>query len=222
MKTIHIIGNWKSHKTSDEAREWFGEIAKIEEVKHLPEDKKVVLCPPFHLIPLVSALIQEYQLPFSLGAQNVSAYGTGAHTGEIAAEQLKEYASYVLIGHSERRQMGETDELVNEKAQKALQSGLIPVVCVQGKETPVPTGVTCIAYEPIFAIGTGNADTPEDAEDVLRFFKEKGMTTCIYGGSVNPNNVASFTSQPSVDGVLPGTDSLDPIKFAAIITEAHA
>lgn len=222
MKTIHIIGNWKSHKTSLETRQWFEDIAKVRDLSSAVQDKKVILCPPSHLLSLSSALIQEYQLPFVLGAQDVSPYDIGAHTGEIAGKQLKEFVQYVLIGHSERRRMGETDDIVAQKSQRAREVGLIPVVCIQGKDTPVPDGVTIVAYEPVFAIGTGNADTPEDAEEVLKFFKGKGIATCIYGGSVNPENVASFTSQPSIDGVLPGTDSLDPSKFAAVITQAHA
>lgn len=217
MKQTYIIGNWKSHKTLSEAKEWFEKIAQMRNDFDGLENKTIILCPPFHLLPLCSSLIQEYHLPFSLGAQNVSQFDMGAHTGEIAASQLKEFVQYVLIGHSERRNMGETDEIVAQKAAEALQSGLKPIVCVQGKETPVPQGVTMIAYEPVFAIGTGNADTPEDAESVLHSYKEKGMTITIYGGSVNPDNVASFTHQSSVDGVLPGTDSLDPQLFTNII-----
>lgn len=216
MKQTYIIGNWKSNKTVSEAKEWF------EQVRILPinvdSNKTVILCPPFHLLPLSSALIQEYSLPFHLGAQDVSPFAMGAYTGEVNAEQLKEFVQYVLIGHSERRQhFSETDEMVAQKAQEVLKAGLQPIVCVQGKETSVPEGVSMIAYEPIFAIGTGKADTPEDAEEVLRFFKGKNITTTIYGGSVNPENVFSFTSQPSVAGVLPGKDSLDPQLFIDII-----
>lgn len=218
MKHTYIIGNWKSHKTISEAREWFATISSYKSQFDNLTDKTIILCPPFHLLQLSSACIQEYALPFSLGAQDVSPFAMGAYTGEIAAEQIKEFAEYVLIGHSERRKnFAETDEMIAQKVQKALEAGLKPVVCVQGKDTPVPQGVTMIAYEPIFAIGTGNADTPEDAEDVLKTFKEKGFESTIYGGSVNPDNVNSFTSQPSVSGVLPGTDSLDPQLFANVI-----
>lgn len=218
MKQTYIIGNWKSHKSISEAKEWFAAISQMKsQFEHL-ENKTIVLCPPFHLLELSLSLISQYSLPFSLGAQDVSPFEIGAYTGAIAAEQLKEFVEYVLIGHSERRQhFGDTDEAVAQKSSRALAAGLKPVVCVQGKETPVPEGVTMIAYEPVFAIGTGKADTPEDAEDVLKFFRGKGLETTIYGGSVNPENVASFTSQSSVSGVLPGTDSLDPHLFANII-----
>ncbi len=220
MKKIYIIGNWKSHKTVSEAAEWFEKISHLKPQFSNLENKTIILCPPFELLSLSSALIQEYALPFILGAQDVSPFDEGAHTGEIAAVQLKEFVQYILVGHSERRNLGETDEIVAQKSQQVLKAGLIPVVCVQGKETPVPEGVHVIAYEPVFAIGTGIADTPEDAEEVLKFFKEKGMTTTIYGGSVSPENVSSFTTQPSVDGVLPGKDSLNPQLFADIITNS--
>jgi triosephosphate isomerase len=219
MKNTFIIGNWKSHKTKKEATEWLEKLAalfKEEAVSY--EDKTIILCPPFHLIPLVSSLIHQYQLPLKLGAQDVSPFAQGAYTGEIAASQLKEYVEYVIIGHSERRKyFGESDEIIAQKTKQVQEAGITPLVCVQSSDTPVPEGVTMLAYEPIFAIGTGNADTPEDAEKVLLTFKNKGIQTTIYGGSVNPENVMSFTNQASIDGVLPGTDSLDPDLFFHII-----
>ncbi len=221
MKHTYIIGNWKSRKTVSEAKEWFEKIAQMQQMFGSLENKTVILCPPFHLLELCSSLVQQYTLPLSLGAQDVSPFGIGAFTGEVAAEQLKEFVQYVLIGHSERRQhFQETDAMIAQKAQQVLSAGITPVVCVQGKETLVPEGVQMIAYEPVFAIGTGNADTPDDAESVLSFFKGKGITTTIYGGSVNPENVASFTHQLSIDGVLPGTDSLDPTLFTNIIANS--
>jgi len=219
MKNTFIIGNWKSHKTSKEATEWFEKLATLFKEETLSyENKTIILCPPFHLLPLVSSLIHEHQLPLQLGAQDVSPFEVGAYTGEVAASQLREYVDYVIIGHSERRKyFGESDEVVAQKTKQALGAGITPLVCVQSIDTTVPHGVSMIAYEPVFAIGTGNADTPEDAEKVLQTFKDKGMQITLYGGSVNPENVASFMKESAVDGVLPGTDSLDPDLFFHII-----
>ena len=178
MNKTYIIGNWKSNKTSSDVRGWFESISQMKSEFGDLDNKAIILCPPFHHLALSSALIQEYELPFELGAQDVSPFEMGAYTGEIAAAQLKEYVSYVIVGHSERRKnFSETDEMVAAKVKMALKEELKPIVCVQGKDTPIPEGAKIIAYEPVFAIGTGKADNPEDAEEVLKFFREKGIET---------------------------------------------
>lgn len=218
MKSTYIIANWKSNKTVSEARQWFSQISNDQ---YSITNTQVVLCPSFPLLSVCKELINKYSLSWKLGAQDISPFPSGKYTGEVNAIQVKEFADYVIVGHSERRQhFGETDDVITQKVKQAISAGLTPILCVQGKDTPVPEGVKIIAYEPIFAIGTGNADTPQDAEDVLSFFKGKGIEIGIYGGSVTGDNIAGFLSQPSIDGVLPGTASLDPSAFSSLI--AHA
>lgn len=218
MKRALIVGNWKSHKTVSEVSLWF-----TEAVSHMPKSHAtVVLCPSFPFLPVCSANLQQHRLPWKLGAQDVSSFPVGKHTGEVNAVQLKDLVSYVLIGHSERRQqLGETDAMLFEKVKRAREAGLTPIFFVQGEETPIPEGIEVVAYEPVFAIGTGTPDTPEDAEKVAKFFKtKKHVPTVLYGGSVDSKNVSVFLSCPSIDGVVPGTASLDPKEFVLLINNA--
>lgn len=219
MKHALIIGNWKSHKNVSEVRKWFRDLAAALSASDMSE---VILCPSYQLLPLCQEEIQKYQLPWKLGAQNVSPFPAGKHTGEVNAAQVKDFAHYVLIGHSERRsEFNETDEILFEKVKRVREVGLTPVFFVQGKQTPIPEGIGIVAYEPIFAIGTGHPDTPEDAEKVAYYFKSvRHVPTVLYGGSVDDTNVALFMSCSSLDGIVPGTASLDPEVFAHLIHNA--
>lgn len=220
MKRALIIANWKSNKTVREAEQWFASVAA--EVSLINNSAKVVLCPPFQLLPICLQLIKKYQLNWSLGAQNVSPYPEGKHTGEVNAKQLRDFVEYVLIGHSERRsEFYETDKILFEKVQRVYENNLTPIYFVQGEETPIPEKIGIVAYEPIFAIGTGHPDTPEDAEKVGHYFKSiRHVPTVLYGGSVDDKNVAAFMSCSSLDGIVPGTASLDPGVFTHLIHNA--
>ncbi len=218
MKRIFIVANWKSHKNKQEATDWLKTFLDFKK----SEDKEVIVCPSFTILPYLQQWIGSHRLPLSVGAQDVSPFAEGAFTGEVNARQVKEFADYVIIGHSERRTyFSETDEMVTKKVEMARQANLTPIFCVQGGQTPVPPGVEMVAYEPVSAIGTGNPDSPENAEGVIRAIKEKtGASYVLYGGSVTPENINSFTSLPSIDGVLVGGGSLDPKTFAGIIENA--
>lgn len=220
MKKLFIIGNWKSHETEAEASNWLQHLSL--ENTNLSE-KTLILCPPFSLLSDMKHLIDDRKLPISLGSQDFSAFATGAHTGEEPPTLLKDLVSYAIVGHSERRnELGETDALIAQKTAMAKQYGVQAVLCVQGKETPIPEDVEIVAYEPVFAIGSGHADTPENAESVIAAIKEQHphVSYVLYGGSVTPENVHSFTTQPAIDGVLVGGASLDPEKFMEIIANA--
>lgn len=219
MKSPLIIANWKSNKTVDEAKKWFEEIASQ---AVLPRTAQVVLCPSFPLLPVCQDLLTKYRLPWKLGAQTVSSFSEGKHTGEVNAVQLKEYVSYVLIGHSERRmELHETNDMLFEKVKRVREAGLTPIYFVQDGSTTIPEGVDIVAYEPIFAIGTGVADTPEHAEQVARGIKiSMHIQTVLYGGSVDDKNVAAFMSCSSLDGIVPGAASLNPKEFAKLIIHA--
>jgi triosephosphate isomerase (TIM) len=221
MKKLFIVANWKSNKTRLEAREWLQQFVKKDFV--VPDAKEVIICPPYHLLFFIKDYLLEHIAEIQIGAQDVSPYAAGAYTGEVHAAQLEESAAYAIIGHSERRKyFSETDEMLLAKTTMAVASEVTPVYCVQGKETPIPDAVTIVAYEPVAAIGTGHADTPEDAQAVANDIKQNHpqVTAVLYGGSVTPENVNSFTSLPDIDGVLVGGASLDAEKFMQIIEKA--
>lgn len=218
MKDLLIVANWKSHKTTLEAHDWMKRFAMYD-VRFI--DKKIIVCPPFTLLSVLTSYIVPHKSSITLGAQDMSAFGEGAYTGEINGKQLKEFASYVLIGHSERRTYcGETNEILTKKVDQANLYGIFPIYCVQGDDTPIPKEVEIVAYEPVFAIGSGNPDTPRNADRIAQGLKQKGIKTVLYGGSVTGANVRSFTSMPHLDGVLVGSASLDPVKFGKIVNHA--
>ncbi len=217
MKQLIIVANWKADNI--DIRTWCQKLAKNLDVG---QEKKIIICPPFHHLFLLQKIIFELNLPLFVGSQDVSAFAIGAYTGEEPAELLKELITYTILGHSERRKyLREDDELLRAKAGLALKNGITPIFCVQDETTFVPQGVTIIAYEPEGAIGTGRPDTPENASRVAKLLKEKYPNVAVlYGGSVVVENVASFTKASSIDGVLVGGASLDPVTFTKIIKQA--
>ncbi|WP_297716488.1 triose-phosphate isomerase [Intestinimonas sp.] len=249
-KTI-IAGNWKMNKTLSETRAFAEEIKPI-----LPKGKwcDVVLCVPYVNIPNAVRLFKDCRV--SIGAENCHYEATGAYTGEVSAEMLKELGvKYVIIGHSERRQYyNETDMTVNKKVHAALEAGLRPIVCVGESLEQRELGVTMeliayqvkcalsgvsadklrhvvIAYEPLWAIGTGKTATAEQAGEVCQAIRAvirklygarvARSVTIQYGGSMNPKNAAELLAQPDVDGGLIGGASLKPEQFVEIINAAN-
>lgn len=225
-----IAGNWKMFKGPQETRTF------VESFRP-PESVGVVLCPPF--VSLESAVGG----PHAIYAQNVHWESSGAYTGEVSAEMLLEVGVQgALVGHSERRQhFGETDEMVARRARSALDAGLGVIACVGETLEQRESGDTelvlkiqveaiafaagkheklVVAYEPVWAIGTGKTATPGQAEEAHRFIKGLIDLPVLYGGSVKPENAAELLAQPSLDGALVGGASLDPDSFAAICLAA--
>jgi len=222
MKNKLIIGNWKSNKTSIEVVEWFDEFAEGL-VESSGGDKKIILLPSFTLLTRVMQLAQDIKLPVHIGVQNISPFPNGAYTGEVNAGQAKEFADYVMIGHSERRRyFFETDELLAQKVKSAKEVKLKIIYCVENELTPIPDDVDIVAYEPVEAIGTGSPDTPESAEAIAKAIKTKHpfISSVLYGGSITSQNVASFTKMDNIDGVLVGNGSLSAGEFIQIINNA--
>lgn len=218
MKKLFIIANWKSYKTTQEANDWLQGIAQFQ----FPsvDEKEVVVCAPFTLLPLLRTATDTMKLPIKIGSEDVSPFEEGADTGEVNAEQVREFAEYAIIGHSERRRLfNEDDALLTKKVAMALEFKITPIFCVQDENTFIPEGVTLVAYEPIFAIGSGTPDTPENAEKVIKTIKEKNphVQYVLYGGSVKPENIHTFTQSPSIDGTLVGGASLEAEKFKLLI-----
>ena len=219
-----------------------GLIPKVKDSKD-----EIIVCVPY--IDLFYTLLEAQQTNIHVGAQNVFYEDKGAYTGEVSATMLKSInTEYVIIGHSERRRyFNETDEIVNKKARKALENGLKPIICVgetleekeQGKAIEVITNQvakalkdltikdlsnTIIAYEPIWAIGTGKTATKEDAESSIKSIREKIKSifntddvSILYGGSVKPENAKELFSMPNIDGALVGGASLKADSFAGIV-----
>jgi triosephosphate isomerase len=240
-----IAGNWKMHKTVTETRAFFAGLRGF----RLPLDEvDAVICPPY--TALAAARDEIAGTPIGLGAQNVGWAAQGAFTGEISAPMLAELGvRWCVIGHSERRALfGELDYRVNEKARIALKYGITPIVAVGETEDEHEAGeardTVCaqagaafagipsddvarcvVAYEPIWAIGTGRADTPESANAIMGEIRRavNGLqdVRILYGGSMKPDNVAAFVAQPNIDGGLVGGASLEAASFAALLDGAR-
>ncbi|MCD6359186.1 MAG: triose-phosphate isomerase [Dehalococcoidia bacterium] len=246
MRIPIVAGNWKMNTTIESAvglvQEMKGELDKIPGIEK-------VLCPPFVSLSTVGNLIKGTSI--ELGAQNMYFEMEGAYTGEISPPMLKNLCQYIIIGHSERRIFfGETNEMVNKKLKAALKIGLIPILCVgenlkekeAGKTEAVITNQvsaamqeiaslqkTVIAYEPLWAIGSGKAASATQANTVLNLIRniitklyDEQTAQSIrlqYGGSVNSNNIGEFVEMPDIDGVLVGGASLKAAEFLSIVEQ---
>jgi triosephosphate isomerase len=235
---IIIAGNWKMHKNQAESLE-FVQLFKSE-LENTDEAREIVLCVPFTSLSLLSKTLHGSSI--RLGAQNIHWADFGAYTGEIAGDMLTEVGvNYVVVGHSERRQyFGETDETVNLRLKAAQKHGLTPILCVgetkqqrdareteniiinQLKQDLVGVDQTklVIAYEPIWAIGTGDTCETKEANRVIGLIRQQlteKNVTIQYGGSVKPDNIDEIMAQKEIDGVLVGGASLDAKGFARIV-----
>jgi triosephosphate isomerase len=247
----YVCGNWKLWGTQEEANDYCVRLPDLlgDEGERAAE---VGVCPPFTALQTVASCLEGKDI--RVGAQNMSAEDSGAYTGEVSAEMLTEIGvDVVLLGHSERRELfGEQDQALRAKVPKALKAGLQPILCVGETEDEREAGDTerklrhqvnegladvpedrlselTLAYEPIWAIGTGKTATPELAQDAIAFVralvgdrsKEAAeQVRVLYGGSVKPDNAAELMAQPDIDGALVGGASLDPEGFAQIVLAA--
>lgn len=207
--------NLKAHKTWQEVSDWISVVGP----KTRDFAGTVIFCPSTPFLAAVFDKVKIEQWKVRIGAQDISRFGEGAYTGEAAASQIADICQYVLIGHSERRKyFREDDDILWQKVKNAAASYIEPIFCVQDENTKIPEGVKIAAYEPIFAIGTQEPDSPENARMVVSEIKKKGDLAVLYGGSVSGENVKSFLSDGLIDGVLVGaTNSLDPQKFVRIL-----
>jgi triosephosphate isomerase len=255
-----ILGNWKMHYTHFEALALVQKLAFTLTGSDF-DAADVAVLPPFTSLRSVQTLVEGDKLQLGYGAQDISAHDDGAYTGEVSGRMLAKLGCrYVLVGHSERRQYhGEDDTLVGAKLQAALRSAIAPVLCV-GETLPVrqagdhvshtlgqldgalagltadQAGSILVAYEPVWAIGTGEVATPQDAQEMCGAIRERlsaghtatvgAGTRILYGGSVKPDNMAAIMAQPDIDGALVGGASLDVgdfvriCRYREVITEA--
>ncbi len=218
-KQLWIVANWKSNKTLAEALDWVSSVGPRLE-RH--DSLKVVICPTFSALDEVKKAIMVGNFPIMLGSQDISPFEVGSFTGEEPASILKQFIEISIIGHSERRQnFNESEEQIAKKVAQANAQRITPLLCVQGEETAIPEGVNIVAYEPIFAIGTGNPDTPQNANGVSGKIKNKkeGLSV-LYGGSVNSENAKAFLQQDNISGLLIGKASLDAEEFVKIVNHS--
>ncbi len=216
MKNLWIIANWKSNKNIQEALGWLEVVGpKLDHNNRI----KIAVCPIFSDLAEFKKAVSAGNYPILIGSQDLSPFGEGSYTGEEPAEIIKDLVDLAIIGHSERRNnFSETDEIVAKKVDQSRQYNIMPLVCVQSADTPVPTGCDLVAYEPVFAIGTGQPDTPNNANYVAQSLKQKYPDIKIlYGGSVNATNCRVFIDQPAISGLLIGKASLEPAEFIKII-----
>ncbi len=252
MRKNIVAGNWKMFTDISESSSLVAEIKKNE--TNIPESITAVVCPPFPSLAAVGSILQGSRI--AVGAQNMSEHDEGAYTGEVSWKMLKSAGcEYVILGHSERRQyFHETDELINRKVKKAVSCGLIPIVCVGERLEEREQGITdkvisaqvkgvltglsdtemkqvVVAYEPVWAIGTGKNATPVQAQDVHQLIRKlisqlfswpiAEGTTIQYGGSVKPDNAADLLAQNDIDGALVGGASLKAGSFLSIVAAAR-
>jgi triosephosphate isomerase len=252
MRRPLIAANWKMHLGRPE--DALGLVRRIRHPLGKIEGVDVVLCPPFTVLPLLAEVLGPS--PIALGAQNMHWAQQGAHTGEVSPSMLTGLCQYVILGHSERRATGgstEDDSAINRKVKAAFAAGLIPIVCVGESGEQREAGATddvvrgqvshalaelgsdqarrCVlAYEPIWAIGSGRPATPAEANRIIALsvrgavaedFGEEAAqgTRVLYGGSVLPDNIAAFTAMPEIDGALVGGASLSP-QFVELVLRA--
>lgn len=223
MNTKLIIANWKSHKTAASAREFLEEFEMLIQNISL-EGKEILLCPSFSLLATCAEVIKNKNLPIKIGAQDISAFGKGAYTGEVNGEQIKEFAEYVIIGHSERkRYLNESEELLRQKIDQAKKNNLIPILCIQDENDFLEADIPYIAYEPPTAIstfGTGKAEEVENVEEVFATLSQKSSAKLLYGGSVDSSNIASYCVLESLYGFLVGGKSLEARSFSELLKNA--
>lgn len=251
MRKPIIAANWKMHKTNGEVRDFVHQAGGL----LAREDMDVVLCAPFTALAALKEALGSQDRPVAIGAQNMHYEDAGAFTGEISPLMLKDLGvEYVILGHSERRTyFHEDDGLIRKKVAAAFRHGLVPILCVgesleereagQTREvvkrqtvaaleglSAEEAGKAVIAYEPVWAIGTGKTASPEDANEVIAFIRSvvagligqeaAGKVRIQYGGSVKPENIADFMAQPDIDGALVGGASLNPDSFVQLVEAA--
>ncbi len=244
MREKTIIANWKMNKTYSEAKEYLSSLMAL--LKAMDAKREIIIAPPFTLLAPLNKELDKKGI--RLCAQDIFYEKEGAFTGEICPKMVKEFADFVLVGHSERRKyFSETDDSVNKKIKAALKEGLKTVFCLgenleekksektkeicrrqfeNGLKDITNIDNVLIAYEPVWAIGTGNNAAPGDAGEVHSFLrglverqygkKAADKIKILYGGSVTPENSAALMGMPDIDGCLVGGASLDPVKFARI------
>lgn len=255
MRNTYVVGNWKMNGSKASVHDFFSELATI--APSVSQNVERVICAPSVYLPLLNSSVADYQqLGLKVGAQDCSEHDAGAYTGEVSVEMLRDVGSqFVIVGHSERRSLhGETNKVVAAKFAQVLKAGLTPILCVGETLTERESGNALsvvetqlryiidnlgveslknaiVAYEPVWAIGTGKTATPEEAQKMHEYLRRcvslidsdiAETLPLLYGGSVKPGNAKELFSQQDIDGGLVGGASLKAQDFAALVDAANS
>lgn len=228
----YLIANWKSNETITQTYSWLEQFRNLAppQVRGL----ETIICMPFTALAEANRYVSQYSLPLKAGAQDVSIYSSGPHTGGITASMLSELVSFCLVGHSERRrEIGDNSETVALKTRSLLESSVTPIICIDAPyleeqvkalfNLQIPLEHCIFAYEPLAAIGTGQVADPQQIQSTISEISFLTDSACpvVYGGSVSPDNLSSILDLPGISGVLVGSNSLNPATFVDLISHFH-
>jgi len=213
----YFIANWKANKNFDEVKSWLDGFFKLYKDN---KDTIVIICPPFPFITLIKDKISNFE-NLKLGSQDLSLFEQGAYTGEVSAKTLQGLIEYVIIGHSERRKnFGESNEAIHQKITLAKKYKIEPIFCIRDQnDLQDKEMIKIVAYEPVYAIGTGNNEPLDKVIQSKEKLNLPSNTVFLYGGSVNENNAKDYLQSDEIDGFLVGGASLNPERFYKIISQ---
>lgn len=221
-----IVANFKAHKNNSEVISWIEKFNQLQNNFSGNSQLEIVLCPSY--VSLAGAFQKinslTWKIKISLGAQNISAFEEGPYTGEVTVKMIKDYVNYVIVGHSERRRyFSETNDSISQKVMLLKKEKITPILCVSQINEVNPLGdfEGLLAFEPVFAIGSGTPDSIAHINDFVKKAKELLKNArVLYGGSVAPENVSKFSNNKNLYGLFVGSASLDPVVFANIVSHA--
>lgn len=218
-----FVANWKSHKTVAESYDFISQLREMISTVNL-DNKEIIIAPSFPSLMVCHDAIVKFLLPIKLAAQNISSFAEGAYTGEVNGKQIKEFADYVIIGHSERkRYYHETEGDVESKVKEAKDAGLTVIQCIQDQNSQIHGGADVVAYEPPNAISTFGVGEPENPDRIKEVFSKISEDTnekkLLYGGSVDSKNIKSYAEIDKCSGFLIGGASLKPDSFIDLLSQ---
>lgn len=223
LSVKYIVANWKANKDISTAKEWLRIfIDKLCQKQTLLtsifNQRKIIICPPFPLIPIVNKVIKDNLPQISVGSQDISRFEKGNYTGETTVFTLSKMINYTLIGHSERRKyFPEKKRFLKEKIRLAKKYNIEPIYCLKNENDPVPPDIKLVAYEPMSAIGTGKNQDVATVTKIRQKLVNNPNLKFLYGGSVDENNAFQYLKRKEIDGLLVGTASLNGIRFFNLI-----
>lgn len=221
----YLIINWKQNKNINDVQSWVETIAESD-IKKL-KGFKIIIAPSFPFLYPLRDFLRSSNLDFSIAVQDVSMFEGGTHTGEVGAFQVKNVAEFAIIGHVERRKLGETDDQINKKVKQSLKYGLNPIVCFSNLHELDSLKKVCnvknafFVYEPADAINTTGKGNPASVEKIESMYKQSGLETIIYGGSVDKTSVHLYLNKDFISGFLVGTAGLNPTEFSHLVKSVN-